>query len=124
MPNPLLTLGSFSFDGLESPDRITISCKQRLVVHRMASGSSITDSLGNESEVISFQGIFSGRGAIERVRSIENLKSHANSVALVWQAKTVFVVIQDLALNYLSNHWIPKNSKYIYQAEGNVLSPP
>jgi hypothetical protein len=106
MPNPLLTLGSFSFIGLEVPERILVRAKQRLSVHHLGSGVSITDSLGEDCETISFGGIFTGTNASERIRLIEYMRLQGNPVPMVWCSKAVYVIIEEFELSYSSDQWI------------------
>jgi hypothetical protein len=107
MPTPLLTLGPFSFEGLESPERILLKSKQRLVVHHLGSGSSTVDSLGEDYEIVSFRGVFSGRSATARIRTIEHLKIQGNPLPLVWSSRLLSVIIHGFELNYTSARWIP-----------------
>lgn len=107
MSKPLLTLGSFSFDGFESPERIVLKSKQRLAVHHLGSGLSTADSLGEDCEIASFRGIFTGANSSARIRSIEYLRSQGQPISLVWGSKTLLVIIQSFELNYLSNQWVP-----------------
>ncbi len=106
MPSSLLTLGSFSFDGLEAPNRIVLSSKQRLIVHHLASGLSITDSLGEDCDTASFQGVFAGNNGAERIRLIEYMKSQGAPLPLTWGSKCLIVIIQEFELRYLSNNWV------------------
>jgi|HubBroStandDraft_1064217.scaffolds.fasta_scaffold06338_5 hypothetical protein len=106
MSTSLLMLGSFSFEGLEAPESILLKTKHRLVVHRLGSGSSSIDSLGEDTEVVSFRGIFTGTNATARSRMIEQIRSQGTPVNLTWNSKTLSVVIRDFELNYSSNQWI------------------
>ena len=106
MPNSLLTLGPFSFEGLESPERIILASKQRLVVHHLASGMSVIDSLGEDCRIASFQGIFSGIAAPARIRLIEQLKLQGMPIPLTWGSKSLSVIIKEFELDYSSNQWI------------------
>jgi hypothetical protein len=107
MATSLLTLGSFSFDGFESPERIVLKSKQRLVIHHLASGYSSADSLGQDCDIVSFQGIFTGTNALTRIRSLEYIRIQGQPVPLIWGSKTLSVIIQSFELSYLSNQWIP-----------------
>ena len=114
MPNSLLTLGPFSFEGLEAPDRILLKTKHRLAVHRLGSGYLSIDSLGEDAEVVSFRGMFTGPNAAARSRTIEQLRSKGAPLNLTWNSKTLSVVIRDFELNYSSDQWIPyKLSCYV-----------
>jgi hypothetical protein len=117
MSNPLLTLGPFSFEGLESPERIQIKTKQRLAVHHLGSGSSTIDYLGNDYETVSFRGIFSGVNAADRIRSIDYLRALGAPLILSWSSKALSVIITQLELDYSSELWIPyRLSCYVVQS--------
>jgi hypothetical protein len=107
MPGPLLTLGQFSFVDLESPDRIIVRTKQRLVVHHLGSGSAAIDSLGTDIEAVSFTGIFTGTNAATRIQSIENIRSQNIPTSLRWASRTLTVIIHEFNLQYITNQWIP-----------------
>ena len=62
----LLTLGSFSFQGFDSPSSILVKSKQRLAIHHLGSGFSTVDCLGEDNEVASFHGTFTGANAAAR----------------------------------------------------------
>jgi hypothetical protein len=106
LSNPLFILGSISFEGLEVPERVLLKTKHRLVVHKLGSGSSLIDSLGEDVEVVTFNGIFSGINAVGRIRLIEQLRSQGTPIGITWAAKTLSVIIQEFNLNYSSNQWI------------------
>jgi hypothetical protein len=107
MSNPLLTLGSFSFQSFESPSRILVKSKQRLAIHHLGSGISTVDCLGEDNEIASFSGTFTGANAAARIRSIEYLRVQGQPVALIWGSRTLSVIIQAFELSYVSNQWIP-----------------
>jgi hypothetical protein len=107
MSNPLLTLGSFSFEGLESPQKIQIKSKQRLAIHHLGSGLTTTDYLGDDSQVASFRGIFSGTNAGDRISSIDYLRRRGDPLALIWGPNALSVIIQKFELDYSSNLWVP-----------------
>jgi hypothetical protein len=107
MPNPLMTLGTFSFDGLESPERIQLKARQRVAIHHLGSGLSTIDYLGDDCETVSFRGIFSGTNAADRVRSINYLRSLGAPQLLSWNSATLWVIINQFELDYSSDRWIP-----------------
>jgi len=106
MSEPLLTLGTFSFQGLESPERILLKSKQRIIVHHLGSGLTLADSLGDDCEIVSFRGVFSGANTAARIRSIEQLRVQGAPIPFIWDSKSLFVVIQELDLIYSSSHWV------------------
>jgi hypothetical protein len=101
-----LKLGSFSFEGLESPDQIVLRTKQRLAIHYLGSGSSLIDSLGQDATIVSFRGIFSGTQAATRIRAIQYLRSQGQPIPLIWGSTTSSVVIRELELTYSSIQWV------------------
>jgi hypothetical protein len=125
MSNPLLTLGPFSFVGLESPERIQLKTKQRLAVHHLGSGNSTIDYLGNDYETVSFRGIFSGMNAADRIRSIDHLRVLGEPLILSWSSKALSVIIRQFELDYSSDLWIPyRLSCYVVQPiNGGAADP-
>jgi hypothetical protein len=107
LSNSLLTLGSFSFEGLESPGQILLKTKQRLVIHHLGTGSLSSDSLGNDVETVAFRGIFTGTGVTDRIRSIEYMRSQGVPIVLTWGSRTLAVIIEAFELNYTTNQWVP-----------------
>ena len=125
MLNSLLSLGSFVFESFESPEKILLKNKQRLVVHHLGSGRSIIDSLGEDYETVSFSGIFSGLNAVARIRSLDYIRLQGVPQSLTWGSKTLSVIIQKLDLSYSSNQWVPyKLSCLVLSATSPVDSNP
>jgi len=106
MPYPLLTLGSFSFEGLESPEQIQLKTRQRLAVHHLGSGLSEIEYLGNDYETVSFRGIFCGANAADRIRSIDYFRVQGIPLVLSWTSMALSVVIRQFELDYSSDRWI------------------
>jgi hypothetical protein len=107
MPNSLLTLGAFSFEGLEAPEHIQLKTKQRLAVHHLGSGASTVDYLGDDCEIVSFRGIFSGLNTADRIRSIDYLRVLGAPQVLSWNSRMLSVIIDLFELDYSSDRWIP-----------------
>ena len=107
MSNPLLTLGPFSFLGLESPSQIYLKSSQRIAVHHLGSGRSVADALGQDCEIVTFRGIFNSTDAADRIRAINYLRDKGTPLPLTWGSRTLSVVIQKFELNYSSELWIP-----------------
>ncbi len=106
MSNSQLTLGPFVFEGLESPERIVLKSKQRLAVHHLGSGLSVTDSLGQEYQSIGFQGAFTGLNAANRIRSIDRLRIQGMPLLFRWSSQALFVILQEFELRYKSSQWV------------------
>ena len=127
MSYPLLTLGPFSFEGLESPQKIQLKTKQRISgVHHLGSGLSAIDYLGNDYEIVSFRGIFSGQNAADRIRSIDYLRILGAPLVLSWSSGgALSVIIRQFELDYSSDRWIPYLlSCYIVRSVGSRVEYP
>ncbi len=107
MSTPLLTLGTFSFDGFELPQQIRLESNQRLAVHHLGSGLSTIDCLGEDCEIVSFRGTFSGTNVAERIRSIDFLRVQGRPLRLAWGSQALLVLIYKFDLNYSSTLWVP-----------------
>jgi len=107
MGNSFLRLGSFSFEGLESPEKIAVQSRQRLSVHHLGSGSSVTDSIGSDCETVSFSGVFSGSNATARSQLIDFLRQQGGPLRLVWGSFALDVIISRFQLSFTSDYWIP-----------------
>jgi hypothetical protein len=117
--NSLLSLGTFSFEGLESPEQIHLKTKQRIAIHRLGSGLSIADCLGEDCETASFRGIFSGASAVDRISSLDYLRIQGMPLTLTWGSQALSVIIQEFELDYSSDLWIPyKLSCYVVRSTG------
>ena len=76
------------------------------MVHRLGSGAAIADWLGDDCPLMSFQGIFSGANAINRARTLEELRTDGRPLVLTWDMHSSYVLVQDVELNYQSANWI------------------
>jgi hypothetical protein len=106
MSSSLLTLGSFSFEGLEVPGSILIKSRQRIAVHHLGSGTSVAEVLGEDCEMVAFRGVFSGLQAAARIRAVEYIRTQGLPCSLTWDSKSLSVVVQEFVLNYSSSRWI------------------
>ena len=106
MTKPLIQLGTFAFEGLECPEKITVSSRQRIAVHPIATGGSVFDALGEDTQIISFGGIFTGPQAANRARVLDRFRQTGLPMPLIWQAASALVVIHNYRLNFASPYWI------------------
>ena len=107
MSTPLLTLGTFSFEGFEVAQQIRLKANQRLAVHYLGSGLSTIDCLGEDCESLAFGGTFSGSNVAERIRSIDFLRVQGQPLRLAWGSQALFVLIHKFDLDYSSTLWVP-----------------
>jgi hypothetical protein len=102
-----LTLGDISFQGFEIPSSITLAGKQRLVVHRLLSGSQIVDMLGRDKEVVEWKGTLSGVAASARACDLDRLRLAGAPLLLSWDVYSFQVLIDAFTADYSSPWWIP-----------------
>ena len=107
MPDSPVTLGSFTFEGLEVPDRVILRNRQKLIVHHMTSGARAIDTTGTDIQTIAFRGVFSGSAAPERIKYIESMRDGGNQLLFSWDFQIAEVYIQDFEILYQSHQWIP-----------------
>lgn len=107
MPDSPVTLGGFTFEGLEVPDRVILRNKQKLIVHHMTSGARAIDATGTDIQTIAFRGVFSGSAAPERIKYIESMRDGGNRLLFSWDFQIAEVFIQDFEILYQSHQWIP-----------------
>ena len=107
MPDSPVTLGGFTFEGLEVPDRVILRNKQKLIVHHMTSGARAIDTTGTDIQTIAFRGVFSGSAAPERIKYIESMRDSGARLLFSWDFQIVDVFIQDFEILYQSHQWIP-----------------
>ena len=94
--------------------------KQRLAVHRLGSGRAVADSLGEDCEIVSFRGIFSGVNAVDRIRSVDCLRQQGAPLELRWGSKVLSVIIQQFELDYSSDLWVPYQLCCYVVGSGNL----
>ena len=106
MANSLISLGSFTFQGFEAPDKIVLRGRQRISVHYLGSGQASIGVLGRDYQVLSFQGILSGSNAVHRARVLDQLRFDGDSILFRWESRNDSVIVRDLRFEYRSRFWI------------------
>ena len=106
MSSTRLTMGPFTFENLELPEKIYLKTRQRLFVHHLGSGGSVTDSLGTDYQSLRFKGTFTGPHAVSRAHTIEQLRMQGMPLLFRWDSVILKVNIQEFLLTYKSSQWI------------------
>lgn len=107
MADIALLLGPVVFTDFEVPARITLGGGQRVAVHRLLGGTRVIDSLGRDDAEIRFSGIFSGKDATLRVRTLDQLRAAGAPLSITWDVFSYTVVITAFEAEYRSAWWIP-----------------
>ena len=107
MSKTLLALGPVVFRDFELPPSVSFGGKQQLVVHRLADGRKVIDSLGRDDSDISFSGVFAGSDATIRARALDELRVNGVPVPLTWDVFFYSVLVREFAAVYRNDTWIP-----------------
>lgn len=90
-----ISLGSFHFNGLEVPDRVTYGGKQSLVCHKMPGGYRVFDVMGRDDHPISFSGHFIGNTAPQRAQVLMLMKNSGKPYVLNFSNVSINVLINE-----------------------------
>jgi hypothetical protein len=107
MPDITLILGPVAFENFEVPAEINFGGAQRLVVHRLAGGGRVIDSLGRDDADIRFSGVFSGADAMVRAQTLDELRAAGLPLPLTWDVLYYTVLIREFKADYRNGWWIP-----------------
>lgn len=89
----ILMLDDFLFEEFEIPDKIPISGKQTLAVHKLIGGNRVIDAMGPDPDEIRWSGRFQGGDVVSRARELEVMRDSGQPVQFLCGsiAKTVLV---------------------------------
>ncbi len=107
MADIALLLGPVVFQDFEVPARINLGGDQRLAVHRLVGGARVIDSLGRDDAELRFGGVFSGRDATLRARTLDELRAAGAPLPLTWDVFYYTVILKRFEADYRSGWWIP-----------------
>lgn len=94
-PDTTLTLGDFTFEGLEIPESITAGGAQQLVTHQLVGGARVIDAMGRGDRDLEWSGYLMGPAALERARYLDTLRVNAPALLLSWSKLRFTVVIAE-----------------------------
>lgn len=97
-----VTLGAFTADWLETPEKMPFGGEQRMVEHKLLGGAKVFDLLGPEEEDISFSGIFFGPLAQIRAQMLDTMRLQGQVVPLIWPGDSRSVIIKKFHCDYAS----------------------
>jgi nucleoid-associated protein YgaU len=75
MADTKLTLGDFTFEEFEIPDRIPLGGEQALVVHKLPGGARVVQSMGRDDAPISWSGLMLGPDSLDRARQLDLMRA-------------------------------------------------
>jgi hypothetical protein len=107
MSFPVLTLGPVEFASFEVPSSISFGGRYRIGIHQLANGTRSIDALGADDYDIRFSGIFSGRHAMARAISVDELRTSGIVVPLRWADFLYYVIVRSFSAEYHQSSWIP-----------------
>ena len=88
-----VTLGSFTFQDFEVPERISWPGTQQLTVHKLPGGARVIDAMGPDPGEISWSGIMLGGDASSRATQLAAIRDAGQIVPLLWGANSYQVVV-------------------------------
>lgn len=94
-----LTLGSFTFQNYEIPEKINFGGDQSLVKHQLIGGFRVVDALGKNDTDISWSGLMFGPDALTRAQALNKLRANGQQLTLKWFNLSYQVVIASFTAN-------------------------
>lgn len=95
-----VTLGDFTFVGMEVPERIPFGGDQSLTVHKLIGGQRVIDAMGADDMPLEWSGTFMGSTALDRARYLDTQRALGQPLLLTWDQLRFLVVIQHFEGNY------------------------
>jgi hypothetical protein len=102
-----VTLGDFTFAGMEVPERIPFGGEQSLTVHKFIGGQRVIDAMGPDDMPLEWSGTFMGATALDRARYLDTQRALGQPLLLTWDQLRFLVVIQHFEGNYEFPYRIP-----------------
>lgn len=95
-----LTLGGFTFEDFEIPERIPLGGAQKKTTHELLGGARVVDAMGPAERDITWSGRFQSDDAWERAQAIDQLRIQGLALPLVIDNEFRIVIITDFAPVY------------------------
>lgn len=93
-PDTVVQLGEIAFDRTEVPERLPFGGQQTLDEKRLIGGKKVADAMGWEVAPIAWEGVFFGKEAEARARSVEAIAVAGVAVELSWSTFRYKVIVQ------------------------------
>jgi hypothetical protein len=102
-----LTLGDFTFENFEIPEKITFGGSQKLVTHELVGGGRVIDAMGRSDAPLSWTGLFMGEQANNRARYLNNLRIKGAALDLTFHEMKYKVVIENFTADFQRYYQVP-----------------
>lgn len=95
-----LTLGDFSFSGVELPESITFGGSQNLAVHDLVGGGRVVEALGPKPRALEWRGLLLGPDALTRGLMLDEMRKAGKLLVLTLPPFSMMVVVASLELDF------------------------
>lgn len=102
----MLTLGNLDFANFEIPSFVQFGGSQRVAVHDLLGGGRLIDTMGRDDAVLTWSGVFSGRDAGDRARTLDAMRVEGQDLQLTWDAFAYVVVLTNAEFQFRNPWWI------------------
>jgi hypothetical protein len=107
MADTTLTLGDFTFQGWEIPERIPFGGEQDLAVQKLIGGARVIDATGWQPHDLTWSGRFQGKGALARARLLEGLFRAGKPLTCSWSELSYLVVPHNFTADFERFYQLP-----------------
>jgi hypothetical protein len=107
MATTVVTLGDFTFRGMEVPESMPFGGGQALVVHRLVGGRRVVDAMGPDDAPKVWRGWFRGQDAVARAQYLDTLRKQGKALTLTWDSFRFMVVISRFEGDFRRPYEIP-----------------
>lgn len=116
MPDLVLTLGNFAFQGKEVPQAIAVGGIQRLVSHALIGGIRVIDAIGRLDDDLEWSGWILGPDATRRSQALDAIRIAGAPVILAWANYRYQVIVRRYSARFMRTY------QYAYQIACEVIS--
>ncbi|MDE2302435.1 MAG: hypothetical protein KGK11_07720 [Sphingomonadales bacterium] len=103
----MLTLGDFTFQRGEIPERIAFGTQQQLQVHRLVGGGRVIDAMGAAPLRPEWSGWLSGPAALDRARQLKRMAEAGAPLPLAWGEFAYSVLIAQFSAEDRAGPFLP-----------------
>lgn len=102
-----LTLGDFTFQDSEIPERIPFGGEQSIVKHDLVGGGRVLQAMGGFDAPLEWSGWFRGASAVSRAKALDAMRAKGAPMLLTWGEFRYWVVIESFRPDYEHAYRIP-----------------
>ena len=115
-----LTLGGFTFQSFEVPDRIAFGADQQTKVHKLVGGQRTIDAMGRDDPDLTWEGRFTGPDALSRALQLKAMAAAGGALALAWSELSYTVVLKSFQPDFEKPFLIPYRITLEVQADNSA----